>query len=687
MQCDAPLRLALNYDGGWVRAEASFYLFLGGLGKVGDRSPTLLTTPRTECCGSWVSGVFISTFFDIRLVPMISSLIENIISVIFLVSKCFWYCCQFVYIPAPGTLPCKTSTKAQRKQGYLVGAMEENSEDRGQSSNQEAASTSWRRNVLPGERSRNADESPDDPDNSDEEIPAGIQCAVCLRKYNTLERRPTILTHCGHTFCRKCLETEDSLGFFKCPTCRQQDDRFWRLPTNYAVMSLLEMHLAKGAKKREEKKEADKSNESSDLPSPYVPRPPVRNSALAENTQAERSKRTESYTQRQEYRRYGSYGLDLDSAKDRSLRGEYLRTATGLPKQRQEGLDGARLRDFSGRLSTDRSRSEYRPCGRYRDFKNLEPRQETYAGARLRPDVWSSRRSLEHRRYGEYEDELSKDSNEDIAPYAYTRNATTRSNRFLLTGTERAKLRLEGKGRTPSLTSRRADLLSSEDSSDDGLLGACGGTTRHNRRKGLSSDESLDLSEDLPLSKGKWRKEAEKEGGLRKRFQWHDQYGWMHLLLVGPGRWSSSPGSNHSHLQPTSVVVGSRAVPGRPSSSYSGSASGITVPVLDPLISEKPPTLIEGKGSQYDCSCYSIPGKDFAHILLKWIRDHLLRHQRLEQSEFTPGKSTIHCILEFRVIMEFGCGLFAAYIDLKNAFDSLHRKTIWKILRLRGIPT
>lgn len=53
---------------------------------------------------------------------------------------------------------------------------------------------------------------------------------------------------------------------------------------------------------------------------------------------------------------------------------------------------------------------------------------------------------------------------------------------------------------------------------------------------------------------------------------------------------------------------------------------------------------LEGKEIQWDCSNYSgitllnIPGKVFAHILLRWICDHILRHQRPEQDEFTPSK-------------------------------------------------
>ena len=35
---------------------------------------------------------------------------------------------------------------------------------------------------------------------------------------------------------------------------------------------------------------------------------------------------------------------------------------------------------------------------------------------------------------------------------------------------------------------------------------------------------------------------------------------------------------------------------------------------------------------------------------------------------------------------EFRQGILAAYVDLNKAFDSVHRKTLWDLLRLRGIP-
>ena len=79
-----------------------------------------------------------------------------------------------------------------------------------------------------------------------------------------------------------------------------------------------------------------------------------------------------------------------------------------------------------------------------------------------------------------------------------------------------------------------------------------------------------------------------------------------------------------------------------------------------------------------------------AHLLLTRIRSHLLKHQRPEQSGFTPGKSTTDRILALRVLGErrrkFRQGMLAAYVDPKKAFDSGHRETLWDLQCLRGIP-
>ena len=82
----------------------------------------------------------------------------------------------------------------------------------------------------------------------------------------------------------------------------------------------------------------------------------------------------------------------------------------------------------------------------------------------------------------------------------------------------------------------------------------------------------------------------------------------------------------------------------------------------------------------------SVPGKVFVRIILDRVRHHLLEHQHPEQSGFTPKRSTIDRILALRVLTErrrdFWQGLLAAYVDLCEAFVSLHWDCFWRILGL-----
>ena len=86
----------------------------------------------------------------------------------------------------------------------------------------------------------------------------------------------------------------------------------------------------------------------------------------------------------------------------------------------------------------------------------------------------------------------------------------------------------------------------------------------------------------------------------------------------------------------------------------------------------------------------SVPGKVFARIILDRVHHHLLEHQRPEQSEFTPKRSTIDRILALRVLterrQEFRKGLLASYVDVCKAFDSVNRVALWRILGLLGEP-
>ena len=102
------------------------------------------------------------------------------------------------------------------------------------------------------------------------------------------------------------------------------------------------------------------------------------------------------------------------------------------------------------------------------------------------------------------------------------------------------------------------------------------------------------------------------------------------------------------------------------------------------------------KGDPRDCnnhrgvSLLSAGGKLFGRTILNRIRGHLVKHQRPEQSGFTPKKSTVDRILALRILIErrreFHKRFLGAYVDFKKAFDSVHRETLWELLRLRGVP-
>lgn len=104
----------------------------------------------------------------------------------------------------------------------------------------------------------------------------------------------------------------------------------------------------------------------------------------------------------------------------------------------------------------------------------------------------------------------------------------------------------------------------------------------------------------------------------------------------------------------------------------------------------------KGKGSRLDCKNYrgitllSVPGKVFAGVILARIKDHLIKSRRLEQSGYTPGRSTVDRIFTLNSLIqtrrEFRQPLWIAYVDLKAAFDSVDRPALWNLLTSLGIP-
>ena len=107
-------------------------------------------------------------------------------------------------------------------------------------------------------------------------------------------------------------------------------------------------------------------------------------------------------------------------------------------------------------------------------------------------------------------------------------------------------------------------------------------------------------------------------------------------------------------------------------------------------------SLYKGRGPKDECGSYrpisllSVPGKVFAHLLLERLKPLLQSTQRPQQSGFTAGRSTIDAILALRLLSEihrhFSRPLYAAYIDIKAAFDSVDRTALWRALRARGVP-
>jgi len=86
----------------------------------------------------------------------------------------------------------------------------------------------------------------------------------------------------------------------------------------------------------------------------------------------------------------------------------------------------------------------------------------------------------------------------------------------------------------------------------------------------------------------------------------------------------------------------------------------------------------------------STPGKAFTLTLLARVKTKLLEARRPEQSGVTPHRSTVDRIVTLNTLLqtcrEFNKLLWIACVDLKSAFDSVDRESLWLLLRRHGIP-
>ncbi|TWW53305.1 RNA-directed DNA polymerase from mobile element jockey [Takifugu flavidus] len=103
------------------------------------------------------------------------------------------------------------------------------------------------------------------------------------------------------------------------------------------------------------------------------------------------------------------------------------------------------------------------------------------------------------------------------------------------------------------------------------------------------------------------------------------------------------------------------------------------------------------KGNKADCGNYrgisllSIAGKILARVILNRLIS-LVSEEALPETQcgFRPGRSTIDMVFTIRQIQE-KCieqhkDLFAVFIDLTKAFDTVNREALWSVLSKLGCP-
>ena len=95
-------------------------------------------------------------------------------------------------------------------------------------------------------------------------------------------------------------------------------------------------------------------------------------------------------------------------------------------------------------------------------------------------------------------------------------------------------------------------------------------------------------------------------------------------------------------------------------------------------------------GNNRGITLLSVAGKVFCTIVLLRIRDAVDEHLRENQAGFRMGRSCVdQCFALRQVIeksLEMQLPVKVNFIDFKAAFDSVHRDSLWKVLRSYGIP-
>ena len=105
---------------------------------------------------------------------------------------------------------------------------------------------------------------------------------------------------------------------------------------------------------------------------------------------------------------------------------------------------------------------------------------------------------------------------------------------------------------------------------------------------------------------------------------------------------------------------------------------------------------IPKKGALNDCNNWrgitllSVPSKIMAKIIIRRMSDAVDKSLRKEQAGFRKGRGCADQIFTLRNIIEqcteWQRQLYVNFVDFEKAFDSIHRESLWCILRHYGIP-
>ena len=105
---------------------------------------------------------------------------------------------------------------------------------------------------------------------------------------------------------------------------------------------------------------------------------------------------------------------------------------------------------------------------------------------------------------------------------------------------------------------------------------------------------------------------------------------------------------------------------------------------------------IPKKGALSNCNNWrgitllSVPSKILAKLIIMRISEAVDQRLRKEQAGFRKGRGCMDQIFTLRNIIEqcteWQRQLYINYVDFEKAFDSIHRESLWRILRVYGIP-